>query len=372
MKKFLAQLVIFCITAYCTGQELPLLHTFPTSQGHRGWRLELDATAFLRDAAFETPYTRGYTATGFFLDPMAHYGIDSVARLTVGLHLAGVAGYDGLRAWNPLVRLEYAPCRWLRLVMGTLYGGLSHGVGEAMLDRERWIYDHQEEGMQLLLHAGERFHSDTWLHWENLLEPWQMDQERFTLGSSNELMLCGGEHWRVALLLAFVGSHRGGQFSALDTCIQSLFNESAGLRVGFSPTERCRLTLELPVYLYQDISPTPCLAYTQGWGVWPQIGYEGRSRRGMLLLASAGYWHGHQYIAPRGSYLFQGVSWHLADFAAPERDMVTLRAALERPIRPGCSFGADAEAYYDLTSGGLDFAFGVYLRYRIEKHPDVH
>jgi hypothetical protein len=67
---------------------------------------------------------------------------------------------------------------------------------------------------------------DTWLHWEDLLEPWQPKQERFSLGSSHLLILGEGLcHGRmtVSLPLSFLGSHRGGQFSSLDTCIQSLF-----------------------------------------------------------------------------------------------------------------------------------------------------
>lgn len=353
------------------------------------WRIGVDATTFLRDAAFSLPYTRGYTATGFFVTPYAKHLIGSDAQMTFGLQLAGVAGYDGIRAWQPLVRLEYEPFRNLRLVMGSLYGTLSHGLYEPMLDRERYIYDHQEEGVQILAHywLGRHQHwkMDTWLHWEDLLEPWQPKQERFTLGSSHELTLYTSatryahhlSGWGVSIPFSFLGSHRGGQFSSLDTCIQSLFNESVGLRFNVSTAVNSAIRVDIPFFFFQDISPLKCLPYSEGWAFWPQASFdwtivgsvpppEGKEpfwRGSWRMLLQAGYWQGYQYIAPRGSYLFQSVSWHRADFVQPDRRMVTAKLAFENQYNDHFSFGLDTEYYYDLHQKAMDFAIGLYLRY---------
>lgn len=345
------------------------------------WRIGVDAATFLRDAAFSLPYTRGYTATGFFVTPYAKHLIGDDAQMTFGFHLAGAAGSDGFHSWKPLVRLEYEPFENVRLVMGSLYGGLSHKLFEPMFDRERYIYDHYEEGVQLLLSRWLGgticITSDTWLHWEELLEPWQPAQERFALGSSNQLELCSryyGTHraLRLSLPFSFLGTHRGGQFSTLDTCIQSLFNENAGLRLDIALGLRSALAIDVPFFFYQDISPEKHQAYGNGWGFWPQAscdidfgkGQHDGCRGSWRLLAQAGYWHGHQFIAPRGSYHFQSVSWHRADFAAPERDMLTARMALENCYSRSFSLGLNAEFYYDLLVPGLDFAFGLTMRYR--------
>ncbi len=339
------------------------------------WRIGVDVTTFLRDAAFSLPYTRGYTATGFFLSPYAKRLIGPDAQLTLGANLAGAAGSGGFHSWQPLVRLEYEPVNNVRLVMGTLYGGLSHGLYEPMFDRERYIYAHNEEGIQLLANAwlgGMPFTSDTWLHWEELLEPWQMTQERFTLGSSNVMEVWNSDKAVLSIPFSFLGTHRGGQFTALDTCIQSLFNESVGLRFDCRIGDRTALTADLPAFFYQDISPTKCLAYGNGWGLWPQIGLDHRFRHrnkdshgNWQMLAQAGYWHGHQFIAPRGSYLFQSVSWHRADFAEPDRDMLTAKLELQNCYNRYFSLGIDAEFYYDLSHRGLDFVFGLYMRYAL-------
>ena len=349
------------------------------------WLIGIDAATFLRDAEFSLPYTRGYTATGFFVTPYAKHLIWRDAQMTFGVHLAGVAGSEGIRQWKPLVRLEYKPHDNVRLVMGSLYGGLTHHLFEPMFDRERYIYDHYEEGMQILAQlpivGWMGLTTDTWLHWEELLEPWQMTQERFTLGSSNELLLWGWarntqQGVTLSMPFSFLGTHRGGQFSALDTCIESLFNENVGLRVNVSLEKNSALALDLPVFFYQDISPRKCQKYDNGWGVWPQVSYDfslpsyrpinqPHWRGGWKMLLQAGYWYGYQFIAPRGSYLFQSVSWHKKDFVAPEREMVTAKIGVENNYTSQFALGLDAEFYYDLHEKAMDLAFGVYLRYRL-------
>ena len=357
-----------------------------TPQLKGGWHVGVDATTFLRDAAFSLPYTRGYTATGFFVTPYVGHKIGSDAEVSFGVHLAGVAGSEGIRQWKPMVRLEYNPHDNVRWVMGSLYSAMSHRLFEPMFDRERFVYAHQEEGAQLLacLPMGTTIlETDTWLHWEELLEPWQMTQERFTLGSSNEwtfLQLEGRPSITFAVPFSFLGTHRGGQFSALDTCIESLFNENVGLRANVVLGLRSALAVDVPFFFYQDISPTKYQKYDKGWGLWPQVSYDvdlgmghaalGEDNRprwhgSWHLLAQVGYWYGNQFVAPRGSYHFQSVSWHKKDFVAPEREMVTAKVGLENWNTSQFSLGMDAEFYYDLMEKGLDFAFGIYMRYRL-------
>lgn len=361
---------------YRVQRELALQADSAPQLATRHTQFSIDVTTFMRDAAFSLPYTRGYTALGYFLAPQfsisnSHYAI------TLGVNLAGAAGYDGLHSWQPLVRLEYEPARNVRLVMGSIYGGLSHGLFEPMLDRERYIYDHNEEGMQILASAQGSLLSwkmDTWLHWEELLEPWQMTQERFALGSSQEVVLLPEKDVTLSLPFSFLGTHRGGQFTALDTCIQSLFNENIGLRLNWSLGSHRALAVDMPFFFFQDISPRKCLAYEKGWAYWPQVTLDwklgsGRphpdkdSRGEWRMLLQGGYWHGDCFIAPRGSYLFQSVSWHKAAFAVAEREMLTAKAALENRYNEAFSMDVDAEFYYDMVEQGLDFAFGIYLRY---------
>lgn len=396
MKKTIIAFLFVLLGWGSMAQEMPIVMDAPewlmgkdtlrlyaeevTGDGWRNWRVGVDVTTFFRDAEFFLPYTKGYTATGFFLNPYVKRTIGVHAQLTLGLHLAGVAGYEGIRKWQPLVRLDYQPHPNWRLVMGSLYGALTHGLFEPMLDRERYIYDHQEEGVQILgklAFGPTQLKTDTWVHWEELLEPWQPTQERFTLGSNNDFRLLdfaiGESEFGVSVPFSFLGSHRGGQFTSLDTCIQTLFNENVGMRLYWSKQNKHSLRLDMPFFFYQDMSPTKCMAYDNGWGVWPQLSWNyalpNRTPRSRWfgewqMQLQAGYWYGHQFIAPRGSYLFQSISWHDALFAVQEREMLTAKAALENHYG-NLSLGLDAEFYYDLREKGLDMAVGLYMRYKL-------
>lgn len=396
MKKTIIAFLFVLLGWGSMAQEMPIVMDAPewlmgkdtlrlnaeegTGDGWRNWRVGIDVTTFFRDAEFFLPYTKGYTATGFFLNPYVKRTIGVHAQLTLGLHLAGVAGYEGIRKWQPLVRLDYQPHPNWRLVMGSLYGTLTHGLFEPMLDRERYIYDHQEEGVQILgklAFGPTQLKTDTWVHWEELLEPWQPTQERFTLGSNNDFRLLdfaiGESEFGVSVPFSFLGSHRGGQFTSLDTCIQTLFNENVGMRLYWSKQNKRSLRLDMPFFFYQDMSPTKCMAYDNGWGVWPQLSWNytlpNRTPRSRWfgewqMQLQTGYWYGHQFIAPRGSYLFQSISWHDALFAVQEREMLTAKAALENHYG-SLSLGLDAEFYYDLREKGLDMAVGLYMRYKL-------
>lgn len=396
MKKTIIAFLFVLLGWGSMAQEMPIVMDAPewlmgkdtlrlnaeegTGDGWRNWRVGIDVTTFFRDAEFFLPYTKGYTATGFFLNPYVKRTIGVHAQLTLGLHLAGVAGYEGIRKWQPLVRLDYQPHPDWRLVMGSLYGALTHGLFEPMLDRERYIYDHQEEGVQILgrlAFGPTQLKTDTWVHWEELLEPWQPTQERFTLGSNNDFHLLdfaiGESEFGVSVPFSFLGSHRGGQFTSLDTCIQTLFNENVGMRLYWSKHNKHSLRLDMPFFFYQDMSPTKCMAYDNGWGAWPQLSWNcalpNRTPRSRWfgewqMQLQAGYWYGHQFIAPRGSYLFQSISWHDALFAVQEREMLTAKAALENHYG-NLSLGLDAEFYYDLREKGLDMAVGLYMRYKL-------
>ena len=136
MKKTIIAFLFVLLGWGSMAQEMPIVMDAPewlmgkdtlrlyaeevTGDGWRNWRVGVDVTTFFRDAEFFLPYTKGYTATGFFLNPYVKRTIGVHAQLTLGLHLAGVAGYEGIRKWQPLVRLDYQPYPNWRLVMGII------------------------------------------------------------------------------------------------------------------------------------------------------------------------------------------------------------------------------------------------------------
>lgn len=337
--------------------------------------LDIEATTFFRDAEYFLPYTKGYTASGFRLTPQVRYQVDPQVFVAGGVRMTGIAGTEGLAEVRPVLTIGYAPVRWMEIRMGTLEGSLKHGLSEPMYDRERWIYDYQEDGVQIRTKIKD-WESDTWVNWEHLLMPWTPDQERFTLGSVWKcpvLTIKEGQEegmrkiaW-VEVPLAFVGSHRGGQFSTLDTCIETLMNESVGVRAGWNRNRRHRIEGEMEWFFFQNQSPkneryTP---FSEGSAIYPRASYEyrgskGKSGRWPDLGVTVGYYRGHQYIAPRGSYLFQSVSWSDPSVATADRQMVTGDVWIEK-TRGEFGVRIGGQFYYDLEQKKLDFAVGLVM-----------
>lgn len=321
---------------------------------------DIDATTFFRDAEFFMPFTKGYTASGFRLAPALRYNINDKASIRGGVLFTGIAGSTGLWKVEPIVTLRYQPTQWLRLTMGTIDGNLCHHLDEPLYNRERWVYDYKEDGLQIQTHT-RHWESDTWLDWEHFLEPWTPDQEQFTLGTRQQFRF-HGDNWSVQLPFSFLGTHRGGQFSTLDTCIETLFNGSAGLGCGYR-NDRFALDLTLPAYFYKKATSAPetHLPFDQGWGIYPQLS-------GTLTLPQfsihlvCGYWYGHHFISSRGSHLFQSTSWFDPNFCQAERHLATFDISISHCYRQ-LDFAIDAQFYYDPDHRKLDLAVGIAMRF---------
>ena len=323
--------------------------------------LDIKAITFMRNAEFDMRYSKGFTVIGFRLSPNLRYIINERSSIRAGFTTTGIAGSSGLREIEPILTINYKPAPWLQLTFGTLYGSLTHQLGEPLYDINRWIYHYKEDGIQIMTHKG-IWESDTWLSWENFLEPWTADQEHFILGSRHNIKLFDiGKNGSVSMPIAFIGSHKGGSYTTLDTCIESIFNEMSGFTYRHT-FDNSTMTIDLPAFFYQNISPEPHTTFVEGWGIHPKAGISVRNP-GSNLSAQLGYWYGYQYIATAGNILFQSVSnfdpWHIR----PYRNLVTLTMDFQHEFKR-LLVAADAQFYYDTDQRDLELAIGVYMRFK--------
>ena len=332
------------------------LHTQPYSSFEGPTlSLHLNSQQFTRDAEYFLKETKGYTAAGFIAEPTLKFRSREwePVNIEAGAQILGIAGDDHRLHVNPIFRIEYQPTDWLRIIGGTIYGNLNHGLYEPMYDFDRYFYNNQEDGLQVML-VKEWKHimvtSDTWLNWENFLEPGEFEQEKFTIGSSNRIIF-GDENKKLFQIpIDILGTHRGGQFSAIeDTCLETIFNACTGLDLMIGDHVR---TTAL-VFGYKNNSNEIWTPYKGGFGLYPIISYYNKS-----YMLSAGYWYGNKYIGTRGSYLFQNRSKYDEDFAVKHRNMITGKWYYVHGI-----FALEAQAYYDLKENKMDFSFGLYLKF---------
>lgn len=342
-----------------TNGDFFWLHGYPLSKFDGSTlSFNINSLQFTRDAEYFLPETKGYTAVGFFVEPTLKYRLRLFDPINIeaGGQILGIAGDDHRLHLKPVFRITYKPQDWLTMVGGTIYGNLNHGLYEPMYDFDRFFYNNQEDGLQILVDKNwkhVKITSDTWLNWENFLEPGEAEQERFTIGSSNRIMIGNENKKTVQIPIDIMGTHRGGQFSALqDTCLETLFNACTG--IDWIMGNHWRATAL--VFGYKNNSNEIWTPYKSGYGLYPILTYFNKN-----YVLSAGYWYGNKYIGTRGSYLFQSRSKYDPDFKQAERNMITAKWFYTHSI-----FGVESQLYYDLKEQKMDFSFGLYLKFNKE------
>ena len=331
-----------------------------------------NVTTFVRDAEYFLPYTKGYSALGFFMKPTLTYNHDERLSLSVGLHLLGIAGdHKKLREVSPIVRIVYKPNKIIKIVGGTLSDGfIGHGLYQPMYDYDRLFYANKEDGLQLFAHT-KHWESEMWCNWEDFIvidSPWQ---EKFTFGWVNKLQFENREHNRTLRIpIHLMMNHRGGQIDAVqDTCIETLANVAAGLEY-FKRFHHGGMGAKLPLFGFSNRSNEQHIHthFRKGWGIYPQlfinrswmkstIGEEKQRNVTKIqsmhtVLGNIGYWYGDGFVSGRGSYLFQSRSYFDDAFERRYRHMLTAEALYGLNGVLQTRF----QAYYDLDERSVDYA----------------
>ena len=387
--------------------SMHLLYDQPTTsreliQGCRHLTLDVDAAGFFFDAEQKFHTIKGFSVVGFRLSPALAYGINEKAQLRVGFNATAFAGLDSLYRIKPTFSLIYAPTRWLTLVAGTIYGSYSHQLAPVVYNPSRWIYNYQEDGLQILTDT-RHWRSDTWLDWNHYLSPWTPDQERFTMGTThnfsiinivkrrdwhNTAHLISGpcifthhyseKNFKIEIPAHFIASHRGGEVKTIDTNTVTTFNERIGLRFNYSKRLDNRLKhtliLDLPMYFYHLEDNT---IDHGGKAFYPTLAYEwlhknSQQMNDWSLRAVAGFWHGDHFFSAFGAPQY----WSPTSYAAlhiPQTtitgvgrsicNLLTFSISAEHEFK-GLNLGLQADAFYDLDTYETNFLFGFYMRFK--------
>ena len=378
-----------------------LFYDMPPSQrdmiaGCRHLALEVDANAFFLDSERQINYVKGYTVTGFRLSPTLTYGINERAQLRVGLNATAFAGLDSLYRLRPTFSLVYAPSKWLTLIAGTIYGSHTHQLAPIVYDPARWIFNYQEDGLQILTNT-RVWYSDTWLDWTRYLTPWTPDQERFTMGTKHTFILfnnateytvCQPETaenkdskirgWKIELPTHFIACHRGGEVKTIDTNTVTVFNERVGLRFSrqFSRNphhSHHKLALDISVYQYhledRDVDRpgqafNPTLSYE-----W--LHFNKYQQPNWDLRAVVGFVHSNHYFSALGDPAYWNYSpyssLHIPNAHIPVASILnnyfTFCFSAEHEFK-GLNLGLQFNAISDLDTYETDFLFGFYMRFK--------
>jgi len=162
--------------------------------------------------------------------------------------------------------------------------------------------------------------------------------------------------------------HYGGQVDNSDAPLQSRANLAAGLQYVFSPTLTYLNKIILSSWYIHamELSQTNTLPYESGNGYQNTIGFENK-----WIKINTGWFHGEQFFAPLGDYLFQSVSQYDPGYSQDKRDLIISKFLFNHEVIRGVDLGIRFESYYDLLRKVNDFSYGVNISVNAEvfKHP---
>ncbi len=320
-------------------------------------------TNYMRNTEYFNPIEEGRTLFGYQLQPSISYQPSKTSILQLGAWFRhDFGGTQPFTKVIPTFSLKVLGKK-SEIIFGTLEGALSHGMLEPLLDINKLIENRIENGFQYKLN-GKRIGLDTWINWENFIEPNAFDKERFTMGVNSKLAL--SNHSDIENFHAYYQmmlSHQGGQIDR-DTIQPFLmfYNGAVGVKLNTPIHASVNALVDISVLHFKELSESNIFNAKEGNAFYANAGLGFGNN---TILAS--YWLSSDYNAPRGTSLYQSRSTVDSKNYQKDRQLVFLRfihnnKLFKSPINASARF----EPVYDINNGILDFSYSLYLVYHIQ------
>ena len=329
------------------------------------WGITLNNFNYLRNTEYFNDIEVGRTLFGYQLNPSLFIQPTEHVKLQAGVFVRSDFG------GNP-VYTEILPTFSLKLkynntsiIFGTLEGALAHRLYEPLFDINSAIERRIENGFQLK-HESDHNFLDVWLNWEQFIERGSPYKEQFTAGLNyTPVMLDNEAGFKLSVPLQGTAFHRGGQIDTDTSNLIMVFNGAVGLEAKqeFESGFLRLLKADVVSVYYQENSNSGYFPYRSGQGQMANLYAESRMGLGLMLS----YWQGYQYIAPRGTTLYQSVSLDNPGLTQPNRELIFVRFLYHKTLANNLHLSARLEPVYDVKASLLDFSYSLYISYSLQQ-----
>jgi hypothetical protein len=319
----------------------------------------LENTNFIKNNEYFGVSAEGYTLLGYSIAPSVMYYAGSRLRFQAGFNAQKYHGTDRFSKIAPLISAHLKITPQMDLIMGSLRGTIHHQLSEPIYENELQYTRPVETGLQLNYNS-EKIWADAWLDWEQFISRGDSFPEIFTAGISTKTKLIQTESgWNLNMPLQMVARHIGGQLNTDNTPMQSIINLSLGLDVtkkvgGFVNT----IGWFGNFLTYSDLTEANALGIYNGNAI-----YTGLKAEGDKVVAMAGFWNADNFIAPKGSPLFQSISDHNPTAIIAHRKLLTGKLGYRHAFHQQIRFSFLFEGYYDIPNQQFDYAYGIHLAF---------
>jgi hypothetical protein len=319
--------------------------------------------SYMRNTEYFGPIEKGRTLFGHQLLPaLVLQPIPRIYIQTGALIQQDFGATPQINSIKPIITLKLLSASgnsWFNF--GAIEGALSHGLIEPLFDINSAILRRIENGAQFKS-KGKYHHTDLWIDWERFIEAGSPFKEQFTAGFNQHIKLRDHEKSYYELTPIFQGLifHRGGQIDSDTSSMVMIANVAAGMQAKVHISASTLLLAEGYYTLYRETAPSGYFAFTSGSGMMANVGILHKS-----LSSSITYWHAENWIAPRGTAMYQSISQFDPLYTQPNRKLFIPRLCYQTPwMNNKIQCVARLEMF--LESGmPVDFAYSLYLSYKL-------
>jgi len=323
-----------------------------------GLYFRLENNNFVKNNEYFGDYTEGYTLMGYAVQPSLMYYAGSRLRVKAGLHLLQYSGMSEFTEVLPVFSVHAQLTDKLDLIMGGLKGDVHHRLIEPVFNTEHQYTRPIENGFQFVF-QGDNLWLDSWLDWEHFIFPGDNKPEKFTAGISSEYRFTKSDsEFEVTVPVQLVATHLGGQISDFSESMQSLANVVSGIKMSHDLGDGFIQRVGVSTYfaMYKDLTKQSGWNFHSGDAIYPvaEVDYK----YGGFML---GYWHARNFLAPKGSHIFQSVSDYKEGYYSEYRNLLTTKFSFTKTFMKQIKFSAMVETYYDIPASQFEYSYGINL-----------
>lgn len=316
---------------------------------------------FFRNNEYFLSTASGYTLFGMQHIPSLSYKFNEHILVQGGAYLKKDFGTDGFIDVAPyyLVSLQN---NGYSLSFGNISANVNHRMYDPLFANERLMTHHLEEGFSLKVDR-KSIYSETWIDWEEQQYAFSDFDEQFTVGHSSDIKLFDHKKFSFSIPVQALAIHNGGQLDTTANPTTTIINLAAGLNSELKWDKNRNgintLGMNVNYLIYRDLAANSGLAYSEGSAVYANLNVKMFRH----FLATVGYWHSDQFIAPKGDILYQSISAKPTDpdHVEPQRRMLQLGLAYEKNVAEYCNLSLRAMPFYDFGNSRLDYWYGLNL-----------
>jgi hypothetical protein len=366
---WLSVILFYSSHAWCQLDNTVLTDRFATSKGDTAkLGIALHYQPFMRNTEYFNTIELGRTLFGHQLMPIAYVQPHPQLRLQLGFFAQQDFGSKpSVNRILPITSLIISNKNHdTRFIFGTIEGALSHQLIEPLFDIASAITNRIEYGAQFKTERA-RYFIDSWINWQQFIEPGSPFKEQFTAGvHTNYNLLKPISRTSIKPIFQSTMFHRGGQIDSDTTPMVMLIHTSFGVKLIHMLRGRSSTYIGADAYLLNYINRN--FSYLQpavnGNGLFANL-YAGIDNIHFVFS----YWKGNNWYNPTGTFIYQSFANDPLTKSFIERQLLIPRLEYRKTVFDNLlMFSLRYEPVVELQSTlGVQHAFSCYLRCKIIK-----